>query len=221
MNLEEWKQKTGSERRRQICEWVNHGNFAIYENLAFEARAELESDLRKHDPEANVQLGPGESLSEDPLQPCVEIVLHAFNCQTVLDSVFCGFQVVAIDVNSRKQQFLDVWRRLFKELKGWNDSQTISWAQRWMDALEGRKPSAITHYGPVEAALPELVGEEIKKREQKEQHRLPIHNEIRAIFSRNGISTYGSRLDLSEMLDKVNWIRVKREYEEAIAKYKR
>jgi hypothetical protein len=79
-----------------------------------------------------------------------------------LPSRFAGFTVHQLNLGDKRKAYLETWKRLFKELKAWDDETTLKWAEKWDDALSGRRPSAIYHYGPVKMALSTIVDDSTK-----------------------------------------------------------
>jgi hypothetical protein len=167
MNLTEWAACSEETRHHLIGYWRQGDQWHFYEKLAAEAATALKSKLNAIAEVKGVEVGSGDVLPVDDGRIC-ELVLNV--CTLLpepahLDQVpshYSGFQVQQMHLGTRREAYLNTWKRLFRELRGWSDEKTLQWAERWRDSLS-LYPSQVYHYGAVKIALPTLVDDSIKK----------------------------------------------------------
>lgn len=161
MELAQWASMSRDQQRRQILDFHEADKWEEYEELALRAADTLENELRTHPEVTSVQvegvatLGVAKEIVSIP-----ELGLHV--CTLLSESArldylptsFAGFRVRQLNLGDKRESFLRTWKRLFQELMGWDEKTTLKWAEKWEEALSGRRPSAIYHYGPVKRPFP-------------------------------------------------------------------
>jgi hypothetical protein len=225
MTLIQWSSTPETQQREIALQWNKEGSWKSYEQLAQDAAQLLFEDLRHNPAVSAVQLGGGEMFSNDPNNPLVEIVLNVCTVSPVPEKVkdcparFKGFRVVHLDLGQKKKEFHKTWIVLFKELNGWSEEQTLIWAEKWNDSIEGRRPSDILHAGPVDVALSDLVDEDTRTRAGTKLQKL--YNEIRSIIRRPTEGHGAQAYHHPDVVEDYNWHEVRRQIDAVTAEFKK
>lgn len=180
-----------AERQREFIRECSHDDakWFEFEEMALTAAAALKRELQSNPAITNVQLGAGEIIDERPPGPR-EIVLNVCTvlpdsqCLDQIPDRFAGFVVKQLNLGDKRAAYIKTWRRLFMELKGWDEVRIQKWIERWDDELSGRHLSVIYHYGPVRTFIPELV-DEITRRKVGSRLSL-LYGEIENVIERGG-----------------------------------
>jgi hypothetical protein len=222
MKLAEWVSIPEQRQRELIVDWYKNNQWSNYEDMAMEAAASLRKQLAPFADVTNVEPDAGEIICEDRTIYIHELVLKVYTTLIgavsieQLPSQFAGFRVQQLNLGDKREAFHTTWRRLFKELKGWDESETLTWAVKWADALSGRQPSAIYHYGPVKTALSGLVDEKTKKLAGGNLRNLYI--EMTDVLE-NAEDDDSARIQHPDTMASYDWEYARRRTNELIAKY--
>jgi len=222
MDLNEWSSLPKERQRELTVQWYKSGQWDDYENLALDAAKALRKALASVPEVTVVELGGGDIISvQEPMIHFRELVLNA--CTLLpessrlgqIPSQFLGFQVQQVNLGDRVASFLRTWKRLFKELKGWNEQETINWAEQWMESLMG-STSPLYSWGPVKVAIPSLVDGSVQRLAGNNLQNL--YGEIRDVIW----NVEGGRVSAIQFPDTVedyDWDSVRKKISELIGKY--
>src|SRR5262249_41626420 len=138
----------------------------------------------------NVNLGGLQIGTAHGVIPVMALVLNVYTLMPLphvlkdIPSNFSGFRVEQVNLGPQRDAYITTWKCLFRELKGWDESRTLNWAEQYADALAGG-PLSTTIYdqGPLKLALSALVEDEVRRSEALSGH-VPsrLNNEILSIF---------------------------------------
>jgi hypothetical protein len=223
MNLTEWTSIPEERKRELITQWSkDNDKWFEYQDLADEAAAALKKELASVPAITNVEVGGGQVLSADPIAPIRELTLNVCtllsesNRLEQIPNRFAGFLVYQLNLGDKRESFLRTWKRLFKELKKWDEGKTVAWAEQWEEALSGRRPSAIYHYGPVKMALSSLVDESVKAAAgDRLQH---LYGDIRNAIERTE-DPGSQRIEYPDTVENYDWEYTRGRIAELIEKY--
>lgn len=222
MNLLEWASIPDERKRQLIVHWCKVGDWGEYERMATEAAAALKKELASVLGISNVEVGGGQVLSSNPMLPVRELALDVLTLLPIANRLeevpnqFAGFSVRQVNLGDKRKSFLRTWTQLFKELKGWDESATLAWVEKWEDDLSGRRPSAIYHYGPVKAALSSLVDERVKA--TMGDRLQSLYGKIRDVIERTEDVT-SMRIEHPDTVEDYDWGYVRRRIAELIETY--
>jgi hypothetical protein len=168
MRLEEWIGLSPESRRKLVVRWIENDEGEKYQGMANKAADALKTELFGIGDITNVQLGGGDVIYVHPDFPGIEereLVLEVCTalrgCPRLdqVPSTFAGFSVRQVHLGDKREAFLNTWKRLFKELKGWDEATTLKWTEQFENKLTGRQESVLYHYGPLKKAMPTLFAE--------------------------------------------------------------
>jgi hypothetical protein len=222
MDLAEWTSIPEERQRELIIRWSKDDQWFEYEDMAHDAAAALRKELASIPEITNVEVGGGKVLHVEPIVCVCELALNV--CTLLPESSrleqipprFEGFSVHQLNLGDKRESFLRTWKRLFKELKGWDERTTLAWAEKWDDALSGRQPAAIYHYGPVKAALSSLVDASVKAAAGDRLQSL--YGDIRNVIERTEDAS-SHRIAHPDTVESYDWGYVRRRIAELIEKY--
>lgn len=222
MNPTEWTSIPEERKRELIIQWYRDDQWDKYEDLATEAAAALKMQLASVCGITNVEIAGGQVLHLEPPVQVRELVLNVCtllpesNRLEQIPAGFGGFSVHQFNLGDKRESFLRTWKRLFKELRGWDERATLAWAEKWEEALSGRRPSAIYHYGPVKMALSSLVDDSVKAAAgDRVQH---LYSDLRNVIERTENAS-SQRIEHPDMVENYDWGYVRRRIAELIEKY--
>jgi hypothetical protein len=223
MDLLQWESTPGEQQRELIIQWSkDEDQWIEYQDMADQAAKALKRQLSSIVEITGVEVVGGNVLHVEPMVCVRELVLEACtllsetNHLEQIPNRFAGFPVHQLNLGDKRECFLRTWKRLFKELKGWDEKTTLTWAEQWEEALSGRRPSAIYHYGPVKMALSSLVDETTKT---KAGDRLQaLYGEIRNVIERTE-DAGSQRIEYSDAVENYDWEYTRRRIAELIEKY--
>jgi hypothetical protein len=223
MDLVEWTSIPEERQRELIIRWSKDvDQWFEYQDMADKAAAGLRKELSAIPEITNVEVEGGKVLHVEPTVCVCELALNV--CTLLpessrlehIPSRFAGFSVHQLNLGDKRMSFLRTWKRLFQELKGWDERTTLIWAQKWDDALSGRRPAAIYHYGPVKMALSSLVDENVKAAAgNRLQH---LYNDIRNVIERTE-DVSSQRIEHPDTVEKYDWGYVRRRLAELVEEY--
>jgi hypothetical protein len=220
MNLVEWSSIPQETQRELAVEWHKSTAYTLaYMKLAEEAAADLKDQLRRIPEVTNVRPGAEEFMSVEDVP--VRIPFLNLNVCTLLPEGsklaniplrHSGFNVELLNLGDKKDAYLRTWKRLFKELKGWNEKEALVWAGRYADDLAGGNLfTAIYSQGPVKLALSALVDKHVREREAAAgRHYTELDHKILAIFREAVRKAGASNYDDPDVADKLDWEAVKK-----------
>jgi hypothetical protein len=190
--------------------------------LGFTAAAALKGALRRSRSVTNVGLGGGRQITIDRATTVFEIVLEVFTLRQsvrplrAIPDDYAGFLVREVNLAPVRKAYLNTWKRLFKELKGWNEQRTMEWAQQWEAGLTGRGISRVYRDGPVKAAFNGLIENEVRVCAGKQYYQLRSAM-LDTLLSSNGVS---QSLDYHPDLDNgYDWALARRRFKELMAQF--
>lgn len=223
MNLNEWEILSTDQRKEMIVRWRKNNQWDSYERLAGQAAEELRERMASISEVTGVEIGGGDALGAGELRRLRELVLivhtllpEASRLEHIPDQ-FKGFHVQRSNLGDKREAFLKTWKKLFKELKGWNEEQTLRWAERWADALSGREPSStIYHYGPVKVAVSGLLEESAKCLTANKLNCL--RNDILMLLMHPNGSALPT-IHHPDAVEEYDWKSVRQRFEKLIEKY--
>jgi hypothetical protein len=161
--------------------------------------------------------------------PAMEYALYVTTLQSEsfkidrLPDQFMGFQVRRINWGDWPDAYMRVWKRLFKEIRGWSEEQTLEWAKKWGDGIKSYN-SVFFSSGPDKLAAPNLIDDQTKTLLGSHDYNDLIHD-IRAlitekeIYGPSGSGTGFPPLVRPGALDEYDWDYVRRRIRELVEKY--
>jgi hypothetical protein len=231
MTLEEWAAIPWEQQRDLVIQWYKADPclWFEYEDLALKAAAILRERLKAVPEVELVELGGGEIITiQEPWNHVVQLVLSVctFLPETQhlaqVPHQLSGFPVQQVNLGDRRDAYLKTWKRLFKELKGWNETETLRWAERWTESLKSAT-SPLYSRGPVTTAVPSLIDKEIQ---QSVGDRLSdLHSELRdIIICRNPFEDQSVALSRAlflhpDTVEDYDWDYVRQRIKELLQKY--
>jgi hypothetical protein len=227
MDPTEWASLPEANQRKLVRDWYMEGLWGDYHLMAERAAHRLREELSSFVEVSNVVCGPGAEIQPlNAVGGIQELSLYVYTVlpessrfKQQLPSRFAGFSVQQLDMQPHRDAYLNTWKRLFRELKGWNDDQTSRWAEQWIDALECRRLSAIYGYSPLKVALPELVADIIEDSAAVDLSPLyrEIHSAIEEGVTKAGSNTYAH----PDTMANYDWAETRRRFAGLIEEYRR
>jgi len=165
MTLNEWSSLTDERRRQLILRWHQEGQADVYECVAIEAAKMLRNELKATPEISSVNLIA--DILPVPWQgPVHEWVIEVCSLQPgfkldKLPAQVMGFRLVQVNLGDKREAYLRVWKRLFKEIRGWSEEQTLEWAKKWEGGFE-RSGSTLLSSGPDKLAAPNLIDDQTR-----------------------------------------------------------
>lgn len=124
-----------------------------------------------------------------------------------------------LNLGERRSAFLNTWKKLFKELNGWSEEQTLEWSEKWSVALSGRAPSAVIyHYGPLKTAVSGLLDEKTKR--LAGDRLIDLRNDVLKLLMYPNGQEFPAILH-PDAVEEYDWGSVRRRLEQIKAKYSR
>jgi hypothetical protein len=195
-----------------------------------EAAKMLRNELKSTPEISSVNLIGGHSLLFSSQGPVHEWVLEVCGLQAgfkidKLPAEMMGFRLVQVNLGDKREAYLRVWKRLFKEIRGWSEEQTLEWAKKWAGGFD-RSGSIILSSGPDKWAAPSLIDDETKallgfpspafSDLSDEIRRLITEKEV---YGPSGSGTGYPPLLRPGALDEYDWDEVRRKFRELVEKY--
>jgi hypothetical protein len=228
MTLAEWSSLTEGRRRELILQWHQEGRADAYRRLAMEALQILRKELKAVPEVTWVVLGMGEFLSLSWVPPAMVYSLDVCTLQPEsfkidrLPAEIMGFRVRQVNLGDKRDGVVRVWKRLFKEIRGWSEEQTREWAKKyegWEESPHGF--GLVYDKGPVKLAVPYLIDEQTRallgapSRESSD-----LCDEIYSVITeKEPYSTGFPPLVRPGALDNYDWDDVRRKIQELAEKY--
>lgn len=231
MNLDEWAAIPWENQRALVIQWykADQWSWFNYEGLALQAAAILREDLKSLSEVESVELGGGEAITDE--ETCSHLMRLVLSVCTFLPGStrlpqlphqFFGFPVQQVNLGDKREAYLRTWKRLFKELKSWDEAETLRWADNWCDSLKSAL-SPLYSWGPVRVAIPSLIDKEVQT--AVGDRLSTLHSELRNIISyqdrANDMSPAESRalFQHPDTVENYDWDDVRRRIAELIQKY--
>lgn len=202
-----------------------------YQRLAMEAVQLLRKELKAVPEVLDIGLGSdviGGSYSSPVLEH--SIVVRTLQPESFkidqLPTQARGFRVWQVNLGDLPDAYMRVWKRLFKEIRGWSEEQTLEWAKKWEAGLKSHI-SIIFSSGPDKLASTNLVDEQTKALLGFPSRNFSdLCDEIRALITEkerygpNGSGTGLPPLVRQGALDEYDWDYVRRRFHELVDKYR-
>lgn len=223
IKFDDWVTLPKERQRALIIKWARQER-SDYEGLALHAAALLKKELSSIPEVTNVDLTGGEVLHSG--RPPDIIIEKNLNVLTLLPdsdrleqipTQFFGFDVQQENLFHQREAYLKTLKRLFKELKGWDEEKTLQWTEKWSEALSGRDPSLIIYEkGPVDRAVQALVDDDVKK--AAGDRLIDLHLQLRGIIYRDGNLPWDLTIH-PDLIEDYDWALVRKEIAEATQKF--
>jgi hypothetical protein len=228
MKFTEWASTSLERQREIIVQLRDDGRSGEYMDMAMEAAKALKIELVSIPEVTGVDIGGGRYLNVDPLNPMLNIreltliVYTLFRDSYRLNQIpsrFGGFIVEQLNLGAKRDSYIRTWIRLFKELRGWDESKTVGWAKQWDDALSGRTvtTSVMYEHGPVKVALPALIDRRTK---EAAGARLQfLYQDIQKIVERIDEHDETERIEHPDTVENYDWEHVRKSMAESISRH--
>jgi hypothetical protein len=218
MNLKEWASVPENRQNELIVKWQEEGKWWDYEDMALLAARELRHELVSIPEVTNVNLGGQQIGTAHGVIPVMALILNVCTLMPrphVLKGVpsnFSGFRVEQVNLGPERDAFINTWKCLLRELKGWDESKTLKWAERYADALAGGPLcTAIYDRGPLKLAFSAIVDDEVRRNEALRGHDSSrLNNEMLSIL-RDATRLAGStEFNHPDKAEGLNWDSVRK-----------
>src|SRR6266850_4136927 len=164
MKLAEWSKTDLKTQRKLILRW-HKAYRGCHSEIALRASFELKKQLASISEVTNVRTAAGEEFYVAETFTCWDLILEV--CTVLPESAylqgipsrFSGFAVHQVHLGDKRAAFLKTWKKLFLELKGWDEEKTLKWAAKWADSLSGREERFLYDKGPIRTAALAIMSE--------------------------------------------------------------
>ncbi len=164
MKLAEWSKTDLKTQRKLIIRW-SKANRGCHSEIALRASFELKKQLAAISEVTNVRTGAGEEFYDAQTFSYCNLILLV--CTLLPESAylqgipsrFSGFAVHQVHLGDKSAAILKTWKKLFFELKGWDEEKTLKWAAKWADSLSGREDRFLYDKGPIRTAASAIMSE--------------------------------------------------------------
>ena len=231
MTLAEWSNLTEERHRQLILQWHQEGQADAYQRLAMEAVQLLRKELKAVREIHYIAAGSNQ-LDGSHSSPVLEhfIVVSTLQPESFridcLPARFMGFRVWQINHGDWPAAYIRVWKRLFKEIRGWSEEQTLEWVKKWEGGLQSHS-SIIFSSGPDKLAAPSLIDDETKAVLGFPSRAFSdLSDEIRhlitekELYGPSGSGTGYPPLVRPGALDEYDWDDVRRRIRDLVEKYR-
>ena len=221
IRLGEWMSLSRSGRHRLVIKLFKTGRWDDYETFVFKAAGMLQRKLKPFSEVTCVRPIAGAIIYQAGPHYIPEHILHVYTLLpksvqlAQLPAEFRGFGVQQVNLKEQRDAYLATWKRLFKELKGWDGRQTFKWAAKWdYDLKDGS--SVLYHKGPIDRAVPSLVDENVKKLIGKKI--INFYHDIQSVIEKtDGNETLPIRHP--DTVSDYNWSHIRKKIGEVVKKY--
>lgn len=241
MNLVEWANISENQRHQLVVEW--HKNWSNsdwdYLDLAEEAAQAFEKELKAIPEVRHVRVAAGETIgSLDSVTPIHMFILNVWislpESQRLekLPTWFAGFRVEQFSFGDQRDAFLATLKCCFKQLKGWNETETMNWVKNWgqnssreenrlIDALEGGELAGPFYsHGPVKTAIEAILDQQTRKAvEAAGNNHIKLRNDLISVIEDSVRKTGSEEYVHPDRINNFDWLTVKKKIEAIIENY--
>lgn len=232
MTLNEWSSLSEEKQHALIVRWHKDGQWEECYKIASDAANVLRESLKLVPGVANVVVGSGETIYfEKPTTLITELILCVYTDLprfSKLDGIpqkSSGFRVKQLNFGDERDSFLKTFTFLLKELRGWDEADSLKWAreahseQLTNSLVGGTLGVALYSKGPVKIAINALLDPEtIRSINDAGKNLIDVRNEILTAIRDATKDAGSSDFDHPDKAADLDWSKLRKSIGELIEK---